>query len=66
MQNIAKASRNRSISELEKVVDEHSQYISSDPIVKVGTKWSQTCGVLWWWSLGWAAKIITRIILISS
>lgn len=34
MQNIAKASKNRSISELEKVVAEHTKHVSSDPIVK--------------------------------
>ena len=36
MQNIAKASQNRSISELEKVIEEHSEHVSSDRIVKVG------------------------------
>lgn len=40
MQNIAKASKNRSISELEKVVAEHTKHVSSDPIVKVGIIWA--------------------------
>ena len=39
MQNIAKASQNRSISEFEKILEEHSQHVSSDPIVKVGIIW---------------------------
>ena len=35
MQNIAKACRSRSVSELEQVVKEHSQHVSSDPIMMV-------------------------------
>ncbi|CAI8005775.1 26S proteasome non-ATPase regulatory subunit 11 [Geodia barretti] len=34
MQNIAKACRSKSISELERVVEEHRQHVSADPIVK--------------------------------
>jgi 26S proteasome regulatory subunit N6 len=34
MQNIAKACKSKSISELERVVEEHRQHVSADPIVK--------------------------------
>ena len=43
MQNIAKACRSKSISELERVVEEHRQHVSADPIVKVGSKWISVC-----------------------
>ena len=46
MQSIAKASQNRSISDLEKVVAEHSQYVSADPIVKVTMYITDTCSTV--------------------
>ena len=45
MQNIAKACQSKLISELEQVVEEHSQHVSSDPIIKVGSNWKHTTAV---------------------
>ena len=49
MQNIAKASQNRSISELEKVVKANSEHVAADPIVKVGINYkTQRTGIMFY------------------